>query len=195
MDVRARETLDRFIQLSNSQNKDNILDIGCGKLIPHTTIMKNTGLTVFTNDFFDNNDYIGKFVDINIDRKFGGIWCCHVLEHQPNINIFLRKIHDVLEDDGLLAITVPPLKRFVVGGHLTLWNMGLLYYNLIIAGFDCSHAIHSQYGYNISIILNKKSIIDMPDLYYDNGDIELLSKYFPFPVCQGFDGQNIPNTF
>jgi SAM-dependent methyltransferase len=194
IEIRARETLDKFIKLSLSQNKNNILDIGCGIHLPHTSIMRNSDLNVLTNDFF-NNDYIGKFVDINIDRKFDGIWCCHVLEHQQNVNTFLTKIYDTLEDDGLLAITVPPLKHSIVGGHLTLWNMGLLYYNLVSAGFDCSNAIHRKYGYNISIILNKKSIVNMPNLHYDKGDIELLAPYFPFSVCQGFDGDNIPNLF
>ena len=92
----------------------------------------------------------------------------------------------------MIAITVPPLKHQIVGGHVSLWNVGLLLYRLILVGLDCSAARYGTYGYNIGVVLNKKSIT-LPQLKYDNGDIETLRDYFPVSVNQGFNGQ-LPNN-
>jgi SAM-dependent methyltransferase len=193
--ITAKDGLIQFNNMCKTLNVQEILDIGCGKDQPHAELLREQGLTVLTNDFYDNNDYTGIFTDIRFNRKFEAIWCAHVLEHQPNVNLFLTKIYDILETDGLLAITVPPWKEKIVGGHLNVYNIGLLYYNLILAGFDCSQAIHKKYGYNITIILRKRPISNYPKLKYDEGDIEILAKYFPFKAVQGFDGSVLPNTF
>jgi hypothetical protein len=65
---------------------------------------------------------------------------------------------------------------------------GLLLYNLIIAGFDCSEASVKTYNYNCSVIVKKKPAT-LPKLRYDTGDIERLSQFFPFDARQGFNGQ------
>lgn len=95
-----------------------------------------------------------------------------------------------MNEGGYLAIIVPPRKPFIVGGHVTLWNAGLVLYNLILAGFDCSEECYiKQYDYNIGIIIKKKTITELPkNLSMDRGDIELLSKYFPFEVEHNFNG-------
>jgi SAM-dependent methyltransferase len=194
LSIPGHKALSELLHLENKSL--SILDIGCGKDQLHVKEMKKAGFTnIYTCDFFDDCDYKGKFTDIEFDRQFDVIWCSHCLEHQPNPNLFLSHINSVLKENGTLFITVPPLKHKIVGGHLTLWNTGLLYYNLILAGFNCKNGKHSQYGYNISVIVNKKTITDMPTLFFDNGDIELLSKYFPFKAVQGFNGNELPNTF
>jgi SAM-dependent methyltransferase len=115
------------------------------------------------------------------------IWCCHVLEHQRNVGAFLEKCYRDLRLGGWLAITVPPMKPEIVGGHLTLWNAGLLLYNLILAGFDCREASVKTYDYNVSVIV-RKSPAFIPELKMDFGDIEALAHCFPVPVCNSFDG-------
>jgi len=163
-----------------------ILDVGSGDGI-HAKKFRESGKEVYTISLIPPADIIGDFLDIDLP-KFDCIWASHVLEHQRNVGLFLDKCFNTLKDDGLLAITVPPLKHEIVGGHVTLWNAGLLLYNLILAGFDCSKAIVKQYGYNISVILRKKAI-SHKDLLMDYGDIEKLSKYFPFEAVHGFDGR------
>lgn len=79
-----------------------------------------------------------------------------MLEHQLNPNIFLKKVYSVIKEDGYLCIIVPPRKPIIVGGHVSIWNAGLLMYHLIHAGFDCSNASIFQYDYNIGIIIKKK---------------------------------------
>ena len=73
---------------------------------------------------------------------------------------------------------------------MSIWNAGLLLYNLILAGFDCSDAAVATYHYNISVVVKKKTIEQLPELHYDNGDIDLLKPYFPkgLDIKEGFNG-------
>jgi SAM-dependent methyltransferase len=130
------------------------------------------------------------------NEGFDIVWAAHVLEHQRNPGAFLTDCRVALKLGGFLAVTVPPLKHEIVGGHLSLWNAGLLLYNLVMAGFDCSQASVKTYGYNVSVIvprctslkeeLEMRRVLDT--VTYDHGDIELLREYFPLPVKQGFNG-------
>jgi len=102
-------------------------------------------------------------------------------------------VHSNAKEDGLIAITVPPAKSQIVGGHLSIWNPGLLIYNMILSGLDCSEASVKKYGYNISVIVKKRSI-KVPPLLYDYGDIQRLTEYFPYPYnYHGFDGNSLLN--
>ena len=138
----------------------------------------------------NNEIIVGDFNEWKTDQKFDLVWCSHVLEHQKNVNLFLRKCYNLVATDGFLCITVPPLKHNIVGGHLTLWNMGILIYNMVIAGIDCSSSMGKCYGYNISVIVRKTPLIDIDklDLLYDNGDLSKLQKYFPWKIKQNDDG-------
>jgi SAM-dependent methyltransferase len=169
-----------------------VLDVGSGQSERHAELIRQAGHTVETSDFFDINTYTGDYNTLEIKKVYDGLWCAHCLEHQLNVQSFLRKIHTNLKENGWLAITVPPLKHLIVGGHLSLWNAGLLLYNLVIAGFNCKDAKVKTYDYNISVIVKKKTL-ELPQLKYDNGDLLTLSDYFP-PQLQrtqrgDFDGQ------
>lgn len=132
------------------------------------------------------------FLKYSGDELYDCIWASHVLEHQKNPNQFLRKVFSLLPIGGILAVTVPPMKPEIVGGHLTLWNAGLLLYQLVHAGFNCENAAVKSYKYNITVILKKDPIdLNSIDLDHDFGDIASLEKYFPCAVEHGFDG-NIP---
>lgn len=170
-----------------TRNFNTVLDIGSGKG-EHAAIMRNAGKIVTTVDAVAPADHHGDYLDVEFDRQFDAVWCSHVLEHQRNVGQFLDKVFDDLKGDGWLAITVPPLKHDIVGGHLTLWNVGLLVYNLVMAGFDCSSAEIYRYGYDISVLVRKRRAM-LPALVSGNGDIEALSDYFPKRVWQGFDGE------
>ena len=174
----------------------NVLDIGSGEGV-HAEIFRNHGKSVTEVDFGkscyfnDNPDerdiYFGNYLDLQFGRQFDLIWASHVLEHQLDVNQFLTKIRGDLREGGILAITVPPMKHEIVGGHVSLWNAGLLLYNLVMARFDCRSARILKYGYNISVIIEKHEI-ELPELSYDNGDIEKLLDYFPDGFSEPFDG-------
>ena len=167
---------------------DTVLDIGCGEGY-HANKFKMANKQVTAIDYgdsvyFKNNDgsiktIIADFNTYNFDKKFDCIWCCHVLEHQLNVNMFLTKIYNLLNEGGVLAITVPPLKSEIVGGHVSLWNPGLLLYNLVLAGFDCSNVSIRTIDYDISIIVTKNGKSDLQNITFDAGDIKILNKYFP----------------
>ena len=169
--------------LSSKKNL-KILDLGCS----------NNNFWKEANHFADIHDFKSDFKRLNLnftqikpderlpfnDKEFDYVICSHVLEHQLNVNSFLKKLYSLIENDGFLAITVPPARSTIVGGHLTNWNAGLLLYNLVLAGFDCSNAKILAYGYNISIIVQKKRKVSViPSLGYDVGDIRLIKPFLP----------------
>ncbi|MFI0430075.1 class I SAM-dependent methyltransferase [Mariniflexile sp. HMF6888] len=190
----AGEALKKFITDFDFQT---VLDIGSGEG-KHSDMLQNEGKKVTSIDFgksiyferrSENHTCIfGDYYSHDFKEQFDAIWASHVLEHQPNPNLFLKKTHNDLKEGGILAITVPPLKHDIVGGHVTLWNAGLLMYQLIMAGFDCRDVSIKSYGYNISLILKKKSIISYPDLSYDSGDIIKLNAFFPQGTTEPFNG-------
>jgi len=188
---------------------DTVLDVGAGKLETTEEFIKH-GKIVDVCDFQDSwylsnsnvdkslmqNIYIGDINNIDIPNTYDAVWAAHILEHQPNPNIFLKKLHSLVKESGYLAIVVPPRKPFIVGGHVNMWNGGLLLYHLILAGFDCSGAQLLQYDYNIGVVVRKKTITPPPKINYDIGDLHILEKYFPLPICEGFNGDimkiNVP---
>jgi len=178
----ANEALEKLL---SSYKFDTVLDVGCGKVALHAKYMQNYGKKVTGIDFYPPEGAIfraikGNYMQLVHEDTYDCLWVSHVLEHQLDVQAFLRKVHSNLVEGGVLAVTVPPRKDNIVGGHLSMWNMGLLLYRLILAGFDCSEAIGKKYGYNVSVIVKKRSIdIDWSSLAFDTGDIERLYKYFP----------------
>ena len=142
-----------------------------------------------------NKTYIGDFQKINFKKKYNAIWCSHVLEHQLTPHLFLKKIYSTISENGILCIIVPPRKPFIIGGHASMWNGGLLLYHLILAGFDCSKAKLIQYDYNIAVILKKKKIKKFPKLRMDIGDLILIKKFFPKKISEGFNGDIMSINF
>jgi SAM-dependent methyltransferase len=172
-----------------------VLDVGSGPFEYHANILRIDGYTVDTCDFHDTATYKGNFNDIEIPIQYDGVWSAHCLEHQLNVNAYLRKVSNVCKDDGLICVTVPPLKHLIVGGHTTLWNAGLVLYNMVLAGLDCSEAKVKTYKYNISVIVKKKTF-EMPQLKFIGTDLGVLRPYFPTDLpwvgSEGrpkFDGQ------
>ena len=174
--------------LLNEYSFETVLDIGSGAGM-QTDVMISRGKSVTCIDkggsiYFEKNKNVNVIVDDfnahEFDTQFDCVWCSHVLEHQLNVHNFLRKVHSCLKEDGILAITVPPLDNIICSGHVTYWNAGMLMYNLVLAGFDCSAARIGRYGYNISLIVRKKTINVLDKIAYDAGDIEkYLRQHFP----------------
>lgn len=190
----AGETLQKFIE---DFKFSTVLDIGSGEG-KHSDMLQGNGKNVTSIDFGysvyfekrrDSHTCVfGDYYTYDFKTKFDAIWASHVLEHQPNPNLFLKKIHSDLKEGGVLAITVPPLKHEIVGGHVTLWNAGLIVYQLVMAGFNCNDISIKSYGYNISVILKKKSIKNYPELSFDSGDILKMKDFFPDGFGEPFNG-------
>ncbi len=174
-----------FVKLATMEFQ-TVLDIGSGDGT-HAEAFRILGKDVTTISLVEPADIIGDYTTRYLGAKYDCIWASHVLEHQTNVDDFLDSCWLDLEDNGILAVTVPPYKPNIVGGHVTVWNAGLLLYNLILAGFDCSEAMVKTYGYNISVIVRKK-LARHQNLAMGKGDIEKLAHLFPMEVKQGFNG-------
>jgi SAM-dependent methyltransferase len=175
-------------QLVAHEDFHSVLDIGCGTgehaayFLAHGK--KVTAIDLGGSPYFAERDpriqaVVGDFNSMCFQEEFDCVWASHVLEHQPDVHQFLVKVHLTLREGGVLGVTVPPYKDEIVGGHLSLWNGGLLLYHLVIAGFDCRDARLLKYGYNISVIVRKRTIQLPRDLAYDAGDIRKLRPYLP----------------
>ncbi|MAG02133.1 hypothetical protein CMI42_02245 [Candidatus Pacearchaeota archaeon] len=192
---RGKKIIDKLLTL----NFDNVLDVGAGEC-KQSEFLKSHNKEVYTCDYslgsnsLDEKyyDYTGDFNKLIFNKKFDCVLCSHILEHQLNVNLFLKKVVSVTKQNGYIVIIVPPRKPFLIGGHVSLWNAGLVLYNLILAGVDCSLECYiKHYDYNIGIIVkNVKNNIENINLTYDGGDItNLLSDFFPSSL-EAFDGMN-----
>jgi SAM-dependent methyltransferase len=184
---------------------ESVLDVGCGSG-EHSERFLSAGKRVTAVDYGNSHYFrqnrgridvqIGNFNEMEFDTQFDCVWCSHVLEHQLNVQDFLTKVSAAAREGGVLAITVPPLKHRIAGGHVSLWNGGLLLYRLVLAGLDCHEARVLAYNYNISALVRKRSISVLGELEYDRGDIRKIRPYLPpsldfledDPVDTPFDG-------
>lgn len=182
---RGSQAMDRLLEYPDVRT---VLDIGSGTGA-HANYMRDNGKEVATISMIEPADYIGDFITWPGGKSdYDAIWACHVLEHQTDPGAFLRACRHRLRPDGYLVVTVPPMKHSIVGGHVALWNAGLLLYHLVLAGFDCREARVGTYGYNISVIVQNKPVV-LPELHHDGGDIDRLAYLFPVPVAERFDGR------
>ena len=167
-----------------------VLDVGSGAGL-HARILKDHkkrvtaldfGTSIYAEKQGNNYDRIDSiqvdFLKYKTTKKFDCVWASHVLEHQNNPGAFIIKCMELVKDNGIIAITIPPMEDYVLGGHLTNWNAGLLLYNLVFNGIDCSDCSIMTYGYNISVIVKNKKRKAI-NLTYDNGDVSKLLQYFP----------------
>jgi SAM-dependent methyltransferase len=184
MEILGGQALERLLELDDVRT---VLDIGSGAGL-HAQALRAQGREVTTISLEPGADYVGDFLSWPSEKRdFDAVWACHVLEHQVNPGLFLAECRRRLRPGGYLAVTVPPAKQGLVGGHVTLWNAGLLLYQLVMAGFDCRNARVGTYGYNISVIVPNEPA-ELPALTHDAGDLARLAKFFPVPIGEGADG-------
>jgi 2-polyprenyl-3-methyl-5-hydroxy-6-metoxy-1,4-benzoquinol methylase len=131
---------------------ESVLDIGCG-IGKQTEIFKKNNKLVTSTDIkaFRHDTVVGNYLDLQFDPH-DITWVSHVFEHQLNSNLFLKKVRLDTKVGGHVCVTVPPAKNQIVGGHVSIWNAGLMLYHLVLAGFDCKRAHIKKYNYNISVI-------------------------------------------
>lgn len=107
------------------------------------------------------------------------VWASMIIEHMPNVGLFLERCRELTKPGGLLCIIAPsdPM-NLLVDGHLTFWTPAHLLLNLVHAGWDCSNAEWYTHGRDIGLMVKRK---DRPhvELNYDSGDFELLQPYLP----------------
>jgi len=183
---------------------ENILDIGCGKgacfpaLLATEAQVIGVDLLPPSQVALQVGDRQARYVQGNFltERPAGtyqAVIASHVVEHMPDTEKFLRAMFASLEPGGAFCLIWSPPKSTIVGGHVHVFNTGLMLYNLVRIGVDCRQVECIECGYSLAI-MGKYQPFDPPQLVYDDGDIELLAPYFPFPVEQDFEGNATPGT-
>lgn len=145
-----------------------VLDIGCGDG-NEAALFGFLGADVTTINTDRSPDtqvtFFGDYLNFDAPHKYDLIWCSHVLEHVRNPGAFLDKVFADLKIGGTLAISVPyndfgsENHGFILGHH-NRYNISLLIYQLVCAGFDCSgdHLAIRVYNGQISVVLRKHPI-------------------------------------
>ena len=142
-----------LIEFIGSSSKDigeryqSCIDIGSGAGV-QTEILKHAGLNVFQLDkYSDIAEYKVDFIDHVFDQKFDVVFCSHVIEHQRNVGNFLDKVHDILNDDGVLIISAPKHSaQHMVQGHLNCFTTPYFIQHLVHAGFDLKNGKYLSCG-------------------------------------------------
>lgn len=183
--------------ISRNYSPSTVIDVGSGGGY-HAKYFKEKGAIVTCIDFgssiyaknkVDNGIHVVNidFNEFKTEQKFGLVWASHVLEHQQNVGNFLDKLIEVCAIDGLICITVPDMHRRLMGGHLTLWNPGLLAYNIVLRGVDLSDALFVRGSNEFSIIFSPKLIMLPGGMSHDCGDLNILKEYMPCGLEEGDD--------
>lgn len=161
--MRARFAIDKFLSVAAQVGADGLfLDVGAGDRT-HTRYVESAGIfrECHSIDSFPHanapHHKVGHFESHRFEHPYDAILASHVLEHALNVHAFLRKIHSTLREGGVLCLIVPPMRHLITSGHVTLWNPGLLLLNCVKAGFDCRDAKVKRKGYNIALVLRKRS--------------------------------------
>lgn len=79
----------------------------------------------FTEDHLNVKVYVGNFLDINFTEKFSCIHISHVIEHIPNPKAWIQKSKELLEEGGVLALSVPNMHSFDRKLKLFMKRIGL----------------------------------------------------------------------
>ena len=139
------------------------IDIGSGAGV-QTEILKHAGLDVFQLDKYSASaEYRVDFIDHVFNQKFDVVFCSHVIEHQRNVGNFLDKIHDVLNNDGILIISAPKHKaENMIEGHLNCFITPYFIQHLVHAGFDLKNGKYlSCGGIENAAIVSKDPMFDL----------------------------------
>lgn len=107
------------------------------------------------------------------------VWASMIIEHMPNVGLFLERCKELTKPGGLLCIIAPSDPTdLLVDGHLNFWTPAHLLLNMVHAGLDCSEAKYYTKGRDIGLMVRRK---DRPhiELNYDGGDFKLLQPYLP----------------
>ena len=172
-----------------THHPETVLDIGVGRG-DHAIAFISNGSKVVGVDLspakieHDNYEHHqDPYEELELDKQFDMVWCSHTLEHIPNVQHFLIKLHEWLKPGGWLCLGVPTDRQSRLHvGHLTLWTPAHLAYNLVCAGWDCSDAIWYTEYLTIGMMVQKKESLDLSWRTSMPGETLHLNKYMPIIV-------------
>jgi len=181
-----------------------LLDVGCGKgdLLKYIA-SKDLKANLFGIDLIDNSDprihFIkGDFLEEKIESKFNVICSIAVVEHIDNPHLFLQKIRDLIEPNGLLFITTVNNNSLLYRISRLLKKLGIrVAYNRLYFHHHLQHYTNQSLRKlmemnNFDILLQKNhnysiKMIDVPESSFLIKNIYKLSVYFIFLLSSSFN--------
>lgn len=144
---------------------------------------RSLGLTVFERDFVRD--------DVSDLPRVDAVWCGAVLEHVESTHGFLRKIHQIIEPGGILALFVPTIP--VLAGR-ALQRLPVI--GKYFTGYLASDHINAFTPTTLAFTCERAGFetIDVTPSF--PGVLRILNKVPPFPsLIDGstYIGRAIPN--
>ncbi|WP_456378241.1 class I SAM-dependent methyltransferase [Lutibacter sp.] len=178
-----KDTLNKKVKLINSfkTKNRNLLDVGCGTG-DFLLNCKNNGWSVVgvePNDNAKNNakSKLGANKDSVIyselskikSEKFDVITLWHVLEHVPNLEVYISNLKCLLKPNGVLVIAVPNFKSYDANYYKQFW-----------AAFDVPrHLWHfSKKSIQLLFLKDKMNVVKILPMYFDSFYVSLLSEKY-----------------
>ena len=120
----AKRMIDTLRGLSNTKGQLRFLDVGCGYGFFSREAIKQgfnvTALELASNERGIAGELLGvepiasSFEDFSHPKKsFDAVLMSQILEHAGDVNVWIEKVHALLDDDGLVAIAVPNFNGFL----------------------------------------------------------------------------------
>ena len=167
---------------------NRILDYGAGsgkfatylsKKSFNTSVVEPYNKEIYNHSLIKIN-FFEKIADIPKSNYYDGITLWHVLEHLPNPEHVLSKIHNLLEKNGVLMIAVPNINSFDARYYKSYW-----------AALDVPrHIWHYTIKGVISLVESRGFKLEKKyPLFFDTFYISYISethKNSRFPMIRGF---------
>ncbi|PCH53551.1 MAG: methyltransferase [Flavobacteriaceae bacterium] len=176
-------TLNKKLKLINSFNTDlkNLLDVGCGtgdfllncknngwnvvgvepnekaKSLAETKLVVNSSLKIYSD-----LTHISK-------EKFDVITLWHVLEHVPNLSVYISNLKLLLKPNGVLVVAVPNYKSYDANYYKQFW-----------AAFDVPRHLWHFSKKSIELLFSKEDMVvdKILPMKFDSFYVSLLSEKY-----------------
>lgn len=111
-----------FIHQFIDKNQINFLNIGSSNGGLSHLFHANENINIFNHDLYKVKNYYNKrwnYLDSleNLDIKFDLIYMSHSLEHVADLNIFFRRVNEIIHEKTKIFIEVPNAKHPLTGNY------------------------------------------------------------------------------
>ena len=178
---------------------NEVLDIGCGKgwLWP---VLKDKAVTAIglaprkAVKIPSNVRYIEEnFFFWKRDRLYEAAFCSHMVEHIQDTARFLTRFFDCIPENKPWCLIWPPPKPQIVPGHVHVFSLGMMLYNLVSMGIDCANVKMLRCKYSLGLMGIKKRFV-FPSPKDGHVALDELTDRFPFKAYNSFNGDNPPRV-
>lgn len=172
------------LKLINSfkSSEKNLLDVGCGTgdflLICKNNGWKVTGVEpnakakiTAENKLKGTSDseIYSEINQLNSEAQFDVITLWHVLEHVPNLEVYISSLKKMLKPDGVLIVAVPNFKSYDANYYKQFW-----------AAFDVPRHLWHFSKKSIRLLFgnHEMNVVKILPMWFDSFYVSLLSEKY-----------------